>query len=65
MRSIAGVEPPQDSCSCQLCMSLRAYGAEYDIETRDTLPPMPVTIAEKTSATLLAEIRAALGGGGW
>lgn len=62
---LLGFSPPTDGCGCDICRVLRSHSAEYDIETRDTLPPMPVTIAEKTSATLLAEIRAALGGGGW
>lgn len=63
MALLLGFSAPTDGCACDICRVLRSHND--DIETRDTLPPMPVTIAEKTSAVLLAEIRAALGGGGW
>lgn len=64
MKSISGVEPPQNDCSCQLCTSLRAYGSEYSIEDADTLPPSTVPPIQERVLTL-DEIRAELKGGEW
>lgn len=62
MKSLEGLESPQDGCGCDLCNRLRACSLEYDIEQADTLPPVtPV----KTADELLAEIKSALAGGMW